>query len=50
MIPSIHRVTVTLSSVWLTVNGVSATAAFPMLEPWTKLSWVRSMRLSRISR
>ncbi len=48
--PFIQRVTVTIFSPWVTSNGASATASLPMLEPCTKVSWVRSIRLSTTRR
>src|SRR6266404_3082576 len=41
---------VTVCSPWVTSNGASATCSLPMLEPCTKVSWVRSIRLSTTSR
>ena len=48
--PFIQRVTVTVLSPWVTSNGASATWSLPMLEPCTKASWVRSIKLSTTSR
>ncbi len=45
----IHRVTVTVFPSWVTSNSASDSSSWPMLDECTNSSWVRSMRLSRMS-
>lgn len=47
---SIQRVTVAERSPWVATKGASATARLPIEEPCTKVSCVRSIRLSTTSR